>query len=171
MKTCNKCNEIKSFNEFYIRVDSVDGYRNDCKKCNAQCSKTYAQNNKESTKEYKNSVERINADPKLKIIKSLRNRINKIITRNQRGDSAVSDLSCSIEEFKLYIEQRFYFNPNTCEVMSWDNYGIYGWRIEYIIPLASFDLTDRKQLLKACHYTNLQPLWAEDNLQKSDKIL
>jgi desulfoferrodoxin (superoxide reductase-like protein) len=37
-------------------------------------------------------------------------------------------------------------------------------------PLASFDLTDRKQLLEACHYTNLQPLWAIDNFIKNDKI-
>jgi len=53
--------------------------------------------------------------------------------------------------------------------MLWSNYG--EWHIDHIKPLASFDLSDRKQLLEACHYTNLQPLWAQDNLSKSDKVL
>jgi hypothetical protein len=48
--------------------------------------------------------------------------------------------------------------------MTWDNWTTDGWHIDHIKPLASsFDLTDRKQFLEACHYTNLQPLWAKDN--------
>lgn len=42
--------------------------------------------------------------------------------------------------------------------------------IDHIKPLASFDLTDRSQFLEACHYTNLQPLWSEDNIEKSNKL-
>ncbi len=51
--------------------------------------------------------------------------------------------------------------------MSWDNYG--EWHIDHIVPLSSFDLTDKSQVNKVCHYTNLQPLWAIDNLRKGDR--
>ena len=54
--------------------------------------------------------------------------------------------------------------------MNWKGWSVRGWHIDHIIPLVSFDLTDRKQFLKACHYTNLQPLWAEENLRKGAKI-
>lgn len=50
--------------------------------------------------------------------------------------------------------------------MTWDNWAPKGWHVDHIIPLSSFDLTNRDQLLAACHYTNLQPLWAKENLQK-----
>jgi hypothetical protein len=54
--------------------------------------------------------------------------------------------------------------------MSWGNYGLHGWHVDHIIPCASFDLTDPEQQRQCFHYTNLQPLWAEDNLRKSDKL-
>jgi len=50
--------------------------------------------------------------------------------------------------------------------MSWDNYGYRGWHIDHIRPCASFDLTDPEQQRECFHYTNLQPLWWQDNLRK-----
>ena len=55
--------------------------------------------------------------------------------------------------------------------MTWNNYGYKGWHIDHIIPLSAFDLADREQFLKACHFTNLQPLRAEENFSKNNKIL
>ena len=109
--------------------------------------------------------ERLSSDINYLLKCKLRTRLNSAIKGNYKSGSAVSDLGCSIEDFKKYLESKFQ------DDMSWDNYNKHGWHIDHIIPLSSFDLTDREQLLKACHYTNLQPLWAKDNLSKSNKIL
>ena len=53
--------------------------------------------------------------------------------------------------------------------MSWDNYGRDGWHIDHIIPLSSTKI--KEEIIKLNHYTNLQPLWATDNLKKGSKIL
>jgi len=91
------------------------------------------------------------------------------IASNQKAGSAVKDLGCSVAELKQYLEKRFYAHSKTGKQMAWDNWNLYGWHIDHIQPLASFDLTNRKQFLEACHYTNLQPLWAEENLRKGAK--
>jgi len=95
---------------------------------------------------------------------NLRNRLNCALKNNFKSGSAVKDLGCSIEQLKKYLESKFQIG------MTWDNYGLHGWHIDHIKPLSSFDLSDRSQLLEACHYTNLQPLWAIDNLVKGDGL-
>jgi len=92
--------------------------------------------------------------------KNLRIKLYHAINRNQKVGSAVKDLGCTVDGLTSYLESKF--QPK----MTWDNWGINGWHINHIKPLSSFDLTDRLQFLEACHYTNLQPLWAIDNLIK-----
>lgn len=53
--------------------------------------------------------------------------------------------------------------------MSWDNYGMYGWHIDHIKPCSSFDLSNPAEQKICFHYTNLQPLWAKENLSKGKK--
>jgi hypothetical protein len=53
--------------------------------------------------------------------------------------------------------------------MTWDNYGVGGWEIDHIIPLAS--AKTEEEVYKLCHYTNLQPLWANENFKKGKKII
>jgi hypothetical protein len=64
-------------------------------------------------------------------------------------------------EYKNYIESKFQ------EGMDWNNYG--EWHIDHIIPLSS--ASNENELERLFHYTNCQPLWAKDNLSKSDKII
>jgi len=71
---------------------------------------------------------------------------------------------CKVDELKEYLESQFE------EGMTWDNWSRDGWHIDHIVPLSFFDLIDSEQVKKACHYTNLQPLWAEDNLRKSSNV-
>jgi hypothetical protein len=74
-------------------------------------------------------------------------------------------LGCTLSEFKEYIENQF------ADGMSWKNYGRYGWHIDHIKPCAAFDLSKPEDQKQCFNYTNLQPLWAEDNLKKHCKIL
>jgi hypothetical protein len=92
----------------------------------------------------------------------LRTRLNMAVRSNARAGSAVRDLGCTISAFRDYIETLFWTG------MSWNNYG--KWHLDHIRPLASFDLTNREQFLAACHFTNIQPLWARDNSRKGRLI-
>jgi hypothetical protein len=94
----------------------------------------------------------------------LRTRVYHALKGINKSGSAVRDLGCSIEELRWWLE--FWFEDG----MNWDNYGNKGWHIDHIKPLSSFNLTNREELCKVLHYTNLQPLWAKDNLIKSNKI-
>ena len=102
-------------------------------------------------------------DIKFNLSNKLRWRLNRAIKGNYKSGSAVSDLGCSIEFLKQYLESKFK------DGMSWSNYG--QWHIDHIYPLSKVDLTDRDQFLKACNYSNLQPMWAKDNISKGNKIL
>jgi len=95
-----------------------------------------------------------------RLSKLLRSRLFNALKRGWKSGSAVKDLGCTIPELQTYLESKFQSG------MNWDNQG--EWHIDHIKPLALFDLTDREQLLIACHYSNLQPLWATENIVKSD---
>src|SRR5690606_37373312 len=97
-------------------------------------------------------------DPRFKLIFNLRNRLRKALKGNTRDKGFLKLLGCDPDQLKLHLESKF--QPG----MSWDNYG--EWHIDHIKPLANFDLTDKEELKKACNYSNLQPLWAADNLSK-----
>ena len=107
---------------------------------------------------------KLNTDIQYKLSDLLRGRLRKALKGICTSGSAIEYLGCTVPELKSYLESKFL--PG----MSWDNWTIDGWHIDHIKPLASFDLTVKEQLLEACHYTNLQPLWAKDNLSKGSKL-
>ena len=96
----------------------------------------------------------------------LRARISTIIRQKMQGKrkagSAVKDLGCTLMELMDHLESKFQ------DGMNWENYG--EWHIDHIKPLSMFDLTNEEDFKIAVHYTNLQPLWAIDNLKKSNKV-
>jgi hypothetical protein len=113
---------------------------------------------------HKYAKKRRQVDTNYRLTIILRQRIGKAIKNGYKEGSAVRDLGCSIEEFKVYLEGKF------LEGMTWDNYGRNGWHIDHIIPLSKFDLTDHDEFKKAVNYSNLQPLWAIDNIKKGNKV-
>lgn len=105
--------------------------------------------------------DRLRGDLQYKMRHNLRRRFRHALSGGHKAGSAVRDLGCSSDNLKRHLETQFKSG------MSWDNYG--EWHIDHIKPLVSFDLTKREELLKACHYTNLQPLWKRENLEKGSR--
>lgn len=99
-------------------------------------------------------------DPSKRLKSLLRNRLFNALAGRTKPGSAVRDLGCSVEDLVKHLEAQF--QPG----MTWDNWSQEGWHVDHIRPLATFDLADRAQFLEACHFTNLQPMWAKENLSK-----
>lgn len=98
-----------------------------------------------------------------KIKHTLRSRLSKVLKFRKASASAIKNLGCSIESFKVYMER----HPNWLPHMTWKNLGEV-WEIDHIKALGLFtDLTDPVQLAEAAHYTNLQPLLTRDHQVKT----
>jgi hypothetical protein len=188
MKICAACGVSKAHIEFHRDISQKDGLRHACKPCvlarrarwrkehpdavsagykrwyethRAQRHDTKSQwraANIEHIRSYEHK--RLASNTNARIAHALRRRLRSAIKANRAG-SAVTDLGCTIDDLCIYLHAKFVSG------MTWENYG--EWHIDHIIPLSAFDLTDRAQFLRACHYTNLQPLWASDNLRKGDR--
>lgn len=116
------------------------------------------------------SLRKYHEDEQAKLKSLIRKRITEAIKSKNttKSGSSLDLLGCSIVFFKTYLESKFKKD------MSWNNHGTYRvggppkWHIDHIRPCASFDLTDPEQQGACFHYTNCQPLWATENLSKSD---
>tara|TARA_R110002051_G_scaffold325769_1_gene431022 strand:+ start:5782 stop:6384 length:603 start_codon:yes stop_codon:yes gene_type:complete len=97
---------------------------------------------------------------KAKIKASLRSRLYNFV-KGKNKKSSFDFVGCSIDELKEHLSSQFQNG------MSWENYG--EWHIDHIKSCASFDLSIEEEQHKCFHYSNLQPLWAIDNLKKGSK--
>jgi hypothetical protein len=102
--------------------------------------------------------------PTYKIKMTLKNVITRMkrdgMKKNRRSNKY---LGCSSSDAVKHIEKQFKRG------MTWANHGKV-WHIDHIVPLASFDLSNDDHVLMCCHYTNLQPMWASDNIRKGDTV-
>lgn len=197
-KVCGNCNLEQSICEFGKDKKTKTGYRRTCNTCRREESKIYREkyperrketskkyynNNKEEvlskTRSYKKKnkekvnkgitkyvMQRYNSDPLFKLIYSIRNRTKQFlfsVNFEIKKNNTFNIVGCSPQFLKEYLENKF------VDGMSWSNHGFGGWHIDHIIPLSS--AKNEEEVYKLCHYTNLQPLWAKDNLSKGGKIL
>jgi hypothetical protein len=108
--------------------------------------------------------EKYYSDFNFKIIHILRRRVRLAIKNGYKNTTTLKLLGVpNIEFLWKHLESKFK------KGMTKENHG--KWHIDHIIPCASFDLSDPKQQIKCFHYTNLQPLWAHENLSKGVKVL
>lgn len=185
-KICSKCNLEKELVNYPKDKNRKDGYYVYCKECRKLTYQSHIETLKEKSRKYyydnkeKNhekilernrlwrqnnpnyTTEKKKIDPKFKMIKNIRRRLNRFINSSKltKRNTTINLIGCTPDELKKYIEQKF------TKEMSWENQGL--WHIDHIIPLSS--AKNEEDLFKLCHYTNLQPLWAKDNLAKSNKL-
>ncbi len=158
MKTCIKCKLVKEITEFRKT-------KNQCKKCINKYNKEFRKNNKKEITEYNkiyarkrrqyDAVFKLKTNSTIRIIRAFKNK------KYKKENSIVNLIGCDFNYLYTYLQLKF------TKGMNWDNQG--NWHVDHIIPLQSSNT--KQELIKLCHYTNLQPLWGVDNYNKGNKIL
>ncbi len=188
IKTCSKCKEKKDVCDFNKSSRNESGLRGECKNCQKQYynqnveklkkrrkeryseksdeeltrNKVYYEKNK--TLIIKNLKIKRQTDYFFRLKNNIRSRLIQFLSSHKlhKDNKTFDIIGCSPEFLKDYLENKF------IDGMSWELVGKF-IHIDHIIPLSS--AKTEEEIYKLCHYTNLQPLWAEDNLRKGDKIL
>ncbi len=141
--------------------------RTRCILCKRIGQKKYS--SKEEIKENRRSYFRVYEKEKRKndviwkMKKNLRNRIWAVLKGVNKSAKTLELLVCSLEKLKKHLENKFE------DGMNWSNYGV--WHLDHIIGCANFDLSDPEQQKICFHYTNLQPMWGEKNIQKGSRLI
>jgi len=197
---CKVEKDVCNFNKKSVNNKGVQYYKSWCKNCQSEDEKskrllnpenykiwydktrkkrneyrsTYYQQNKEKLRDYNkkydknksvNFMIKYNTDPIIKLRHRLSCRLREILKFKSliKNKTYNEIIGCSPEFLKEHLEKKF------TKGMCWENHGLYGWHIDHIIPISS--AKTEEEIYELCYYTNLQPLWAEDNLKKSDKII
>lgn len=179
-KICCKCNILKQRCEFNLDSSRIGGLHVYCNQCRSYHNENNYKNNSEQIKqkcneyyqkirktdEYRKKANqrakvRRKTDPKFLLKRRLRARLYSALKSKgwNKTNKFAQYIGCSQEELKQHIENQFTVG------MSWDNTS--EWHIDHIIPLDSAHTEE--EMYKLCHYTNLQPLWALDNIKKGTK--
>jgi hypothetical protein len=158
-----KLKEWRENNVEHLKDYSKNRYEEN-KESISENKKVWRENNKDKINEYRREYQknRLSKDPLYKLSSSIRNRIGLSFKRNgyTKNSSTYEILGCSFEDFKLYLQDLFK------DGMSWENQG--EWHLDHIIPVSSAQTEE--EIIKLNHYKNFQPLWAIDNIKKSNSI-
>ena len=200
MKICNKCNTIKPLYEFGRHVRQADGLRRICKRCENAAAKarTSIPAVKEKAKltqaKYRSSEKGIetrkNYDDKYRQSdkrKTYKREYDKAYFAKRRRIDVLFNLACKVRKLINIGLKKQGFTKNSksadllgCDFsmlvthlesqfkpeMTWDNFG--EWHIDHVIPISSATTLD--EFVHLTHYTNLQPMWGEYNIQKSNMM-
>ena len=175
--TCKECDKMRSLKYYYSNKELVElkrkeyiqtekykirrqGYLKENREEINRVKKLYKLNNRENIlQKKKDYYQRKKNDPIFALTKRLRQGIYRSI-RGVKLRSSLDILGCTEEKFKIHIENQF------TDDMSWDR--LNEIHIDHIIPISSAETLE--DVYRLNHYTNLQPLWAKDNLSKYNKI-
>lgn len=146
------------------RSKKAKEYRAKNKEYIYQKNKEWVKENKDRVRKYMreyNSNRRTN-DPMFIINRRCGGRIRDAFRYKGYAKKSRSSqlIGCEWEHLQMHIENQF------VDGMSWENRHL--WHIDHIIPMASAKTVEELEAL--CHYTNLQPLWAKDNMSKGAKL-
>ncbi len=123
----------------------------------------WAKQNPKRRSEISMNWAKCNRNPVSKLRQCLRSRLHRVLSHTNQSKCAgtMMLIGCTIPELRVHLESLFQSG------MSWENYG--QWHVDHRKPCASFDLSDPEQQKICFHWSNLQPLWAIDNLRKGAK--
>ncbi len=165
MKKCTSCKNIKLPTEFHKNKSKKDGLSEECKICKRISASEYRLRNKDKVNKYQReySKARKKTDPLYKMKRAIRERTSLAFKKSYwtKTSGNLNMLGAEYDIVFNHIQSQF------TDGMNWSNHG--KWHIDHIVPISS--ATTKEELESLCHYKNLQPLWAEDNLSKGDKIL
>jgi hypothetical protein len=162
-KCAKQTRELRAKNPIKTKEDNYKSYHKDIVK-SREYQKIWRQNNLEKRRKQQREYNRNKriGDPLFLLKGRLKIRIASVFRRKKIGKkyNTADILGCDWDTLKRFIESKF------VEGMDWTNRD--QWHIDHIIPLASAKTEDR--LIELCHYSNLQPLWASENMSKGSKI-
>ena len=131
----------------------------------------YQRSDKFKSYNRKRQKEKRISDPVWRLVVNMRARLLAFVKASnvKKSNKTFVMVGCTPEFLKKHLEKQFYNRKITNEPMTWKNHSLRGWHVDHIKPLDKA-LTS-EDLEKLSHYTNLQPLWSEDNIRKSNKII
>ena len=184
-RRCRFCEEILPLEKFAVSSKGHHGRKSCCGCCaeihyqkpyrqsdigrekKSIADKKYKSKPESKEKVNKNHLKKYHNNPAHKLKVLMRGRLNKVLDRKKQSKRFTQELGCTFDELVVHLESQFYPDPKTGEMMTWDNHTTDGWHVDHIKELHKFDLYDDEQFKEAAHYTNLQPLWWWQNLEKN----